>query len=231
MVGCGLVFLLINLNLKTTLIILLVILVVSICVAIEIWLIFKIFELMTWVLRQTRQNVASNPNTPANILINLLLEFPRSVVENPAFALLQFTDLNLMASIPESDLIKILKGRRVPALLIEESIRRRSPKLTAALLKCPDLSAETIEQILDAIDEFPVADLLFKHRHCKHRIRLIIATSPDLQNLKYALIPHLRKRSPRSPQLLELIAATYQIAPIATLPPHDRTTHPPPKPQ
>jgi hypothetical protein len=157
--------------------------------------------------RQTRQNVAGNPNTPANILINLLSEFPRSVTENPAFTLLQFADLNLMASIPESDLIKILAGRRVPALLIEESIRRRSPKLTAALLKCPELSAETIEQILDAIDEFLAADLLFQHRHCNHRIRLIIATSPDLQNLKYALIPHLRKRSPRSPQLLELIAA------------------------
>jgi hypothetical protein len=157
--------------------------------------------------RQTRQNVAGNPNTPASILINLLPEFPRSVAENPAFALLRFADLNLMESIPESDLIKILTGRRVPALLIEESIRRRTPKLTAALLKCPDLSAETIEQILDAIDEFLVADVLFKHRHCNHRIRLIIATSPDLQNLKYALIPHLR-RSARSHQLLELIAAT-----------------------
>jgi hypothetical protein len=160
--------------------------------------------------RQTRQNVASNPNTPANILIYLLPEFPRSVAENPAFALLQFADLNLMPSIPESDLIKILTGRRVPALLIEESIRRRTPTLTAALLKCPELSAETIEQILDtidAIDEFLAADLLFKHRHCNQRIRLIIATSPDLQNLKYALIPHLC-RSPRSRQLLELIAAT-----------------------
>jgi hypothetical protein len=157
--------------------------------------------------RQTRRNVASNPNTPANILINLLPEFPRSMVENPAFALLQFADLNLMASIPESDLIKILTGRRVPALLIEESIRRRTPQLTAALLKCHDLSAETIEQILDAIDEFLAADLLFNHRHFNHRIRLIIATSPDLQNLKYALIPHLR-RSPRSRQLLELIATT-----------------------
>jgi hypothetical protein len=157
--------------------------------------------------RQTRQNVAGNPNTPAGILINLLPEFPRSVAENPAFALLRFADLNLMESIPEGDLIKILTGRRVPALLIGESIRRRTPKLTAALLKCPDLSAETIEQILDAIDEFLAADLLFKHRHCNHRIRLIIATSPDLQNLKYALIPHLR-RSQRSRQLLELIAAT-----------------------
>jgi hypothetical protein len=158
--------------------------------------------------RQTRCNVAGNPNTPANILMHLLPEFPRSVAENPAFDLWRFADLGLMESILEEDLIKILKGRRVPALLIEESIRGRSPKLTAALLKYPDLSAETIEQILDAIDEFLVANLLFKHRHCKHRIRLIIATSPDLQNLKYALIPRLRKRSPRSRQLLELIAAT-----------------------
>jgi hypothetical protein len=157
--------------------------------------------------RQTRQNVASNPNTPANILIYLLPEFPRSVAENPTLALLRFADLGFMESIPEDDLIKILADREASPLWIEASIRRRTPKLTAALLERPQLPAETIEQILDAIDEFLVADLLFKHRHCNHRIRLIIATSPDLQNLKYALIPHLR-RSPRSRQLLELIAAT-----------------------
>jgi hypothetical protein len=158
--------------------------------------------------RQTRQNVASNPNTPANILIYLLPEFSRSVAENPAFALLQFAELGFMESIPEDDLIKILADREASPLWIEASIRRRTPNLTAALLKWPRLTAEIIEQILDAIDEFLVADLLFKHRHCNHRIQLIVATSPDLQNLKYALIPHLQKQSTRSRQLLELIAAT-----------------------
>jgi hypothetical protein len=286
MIGCGLVFLLVNLNLKTTLILLLVISVVSICVAIELWLIFKIFELMTWVLvesmgwtrlwvranfdhrldwlfsgligvslflfwtpliplscllaiaaipkfrasrqlssdvnlpvdrletfahhwdRQTRRNVASNPNTPPNILMHLLLEFPRSVAENPAFDLWRFADLGLMASILEKDLIKVLADRRVPELFIEAAIHRRTPKLTTALLKQPQLNAETIEQILDTIDEFDLPHLLFQHRHCNHRLRLIIATSPNLQNLKYALINQLKPRSPRSGQLLELIAAT-----------------------
>jgi hypothetical protein len=285
-IGFGLVFLLIKINLKTALILLLTMLIVSICVAIEIWLIFTIGKIITWVLiksfewtsfwvranfgdrfdrlfrgwlgfslsplwplllpisyllkiaaipkfqasrklsgdfnlpadrletlathwdRQTRRNVACNPNTPAHILVALLPEFPRSVTENPAFELLRFADLNLMESIPEANLIKILADRRVPELLLEEAIRRQTPKLTAALLKRPQLPAETIEQILDTIDEFELSHLLFKHRHCNHRLRLIIATSPDLQNLKYALIPHLRKRSPRSPQLLELIAAT-----------------------
>jgi hypothetical protein len=158
--------------------------------------------------RQTRQNVAGNPNTAANILIDLLPEFPRSVAENSAFTLLQFADLGLMESILEDDLIKVLADRRVPELLIEEAIRRRTPKLTAALLKRPQLPTDTIEYILDAINEFPVAHLLFKHRHCNHRIRLIIATSPDLQNLKYALISQLKKQSARSRQLLEFIAAT-----------------------
>jgi hypothetical protein len=286
LIGLGLVFLLIKITLKTALILLLVMLMVIIVVAIEIWLIFTIGKIITWVLiksfewtsfwvranfgdrfdrlfrgwlgfslsplwplllpiscllkiaaipkfqasrklsgdfnlpadrleslayhwdRQTRQNVAANPNTPANILVYLLPEFPRSVAENPVFELLQFADLGLMGSILEDDLIKILADQRVPALFVEEAIHRRTSKLTSALLKRPQLTAETIEQILDAIDEFLVANLLFKHRHCKHRIRLIIATSPDLQNLKYALIPHLRKGSPRSPQILELIAAT-----------------------
>jgi hypothetical protein len=285
-IAIGVTFLLITNHPKTVLILLSVMLFVGICVAIEIWLILTIFQLIGWVVvestvwtrfwvranfdnrfdwvfsgwigfgfaflwpmlvplsyllkiaatpkfrasrrlsgdrtlpadrletlathwdRQTRRNVACNPNTPENILIDLLPEFPRSVTENPAFELLRFADLNLMASIPEDNLIKILTDRRVPELLIEESIRRRTPKLTAALLKRPQLPAETIEQILAAIDEFVVTDLLFKHRHCNHRIRLIIATSPDLQNLKYALIPHLRKRSEQSRQLMELIAAT-----------------------
>jgi hypothetical protein len=158
--------------------------------------------------RQTRCNVASNPNTPPNILIDLLPEFPRSVAENPAFDLWRFADLGLMESILEKDLIKILADRQVPELFVEEAMRRRTPKLTSALLKRPQLSAETIEQILDAIDEFSVSHLLFQHRHCNHRLRLIIATSPDRQNLKYALINQLKKQSPRSGQLLELIAAT-----------------------
>ncbi len=285
-IGFGLVFLLIKINLKTALILLLTMLIVSICVTIEIWLIFTIGKIIIWVLiksfewtsfwvranfddrfdwlfsgflgfglspvwpmllpvsyllkiaaipkfrasrqlssdfnlpadrleslayhwdRQTRRNVASNPNTPANILIYLLPEFPRSVAANPAFDLWRFADLGLMESIPEADLVKVLVDRRVPELFIEEAIRRRTPKLTSALLKRPQLTAETIEQILDAIDEFSVSHLLFKHCHFNHRLRLIIATSPDLQNLKYALINQL-KRSPRSGQLLELIAATW----------------------
>jgi hypothetical protein len=285
-IGFALIFLFIKTSTKTALILLLTILIISICVAIEIWLIFKIFELITWVLvesmrwtrfwvranfddqfdwlfsgflgfglspvwpmllpvsyllkiaaipkfrvsrqlsrdvnlpadrletlayhwdRQTRRNVASNPNTPANILVYLLPEFPRSVAENPVLELLQLADLGLMASILEDDLIKILADRQPPTLFIEEAIRRRTRNLTSALLKQPQLTAETIEQILDTIDEFLLSHLLFNHRHFNHRLRLIIATSPDLQNLKDALIHQLKKRSPRSGQLLELIAAT-----------------------
>lgn len=285
-IGFGLVFLLIKVNIKTALILLLTMLIISICVAIEIWLIFAIFRVITWVLiesmvwtrfwlranfndrfdwlfsgllgfglsplwpmllpasylfkiaatpkfhasrqlsgdfnlpadrleslayhwdRQTRCNVAANPNTPANILIYLLPEFPRSVAENPVFELLRFADLGLLESIPEDDLVKVLADRQVPELFVAEAIRRRTPKLTSALLKRPQLPTETIEQILDTIDEFSLSHLLFKHRHCNHRLRLIIATSPDLQDLKYALINQLKPRSPRSGQLLELIAAT-----------------------
>ncbi len=285
LMGLGLVFLLIKITLKTALILLLVMLMMIIIVAIEIWLIFTIGKIITWILiksfewtrfwaqanfddrfdwlfsgflgfglspvwpmllpvsyllkiaaipkfrasrqlsgdfhspadrlemlayhwdRQTRCNVASNPNTPANILVYLLPEFPRSVAENPVFELLQLADLGLMASILEDDLIKILADRRVPELFIEEAIRRRTSKLTSALLKRPQFSADTIEEILDAIDEFSVSHLLFNHRHFNQRLRLIIATSPDLQNLKYALINQLKPRSPRSGQLLELIAA------------------------
>ncbi len=158
--------------------------------------------------RQTRCNVAANPNTPANILIYLLPEFPQSVSENPVFELLRLADLGLMASILEDDLIKILADREVSPLWIEEAIDRQTVNLTAALLKYPKLTAEQIEQILPTIDEFDFSHLLFTHRHFNHRFRLIIATSPDLQNLKCALIPRLKQRSPRSGQLLELIAAT-----------------------
>jgi hypothetical protein len=54
-IGFGLVFLLIKVNLKTALVLLLTILIVSICVAIEIWLIFACFRVLTWVLIESMQ--------------------------------------------------------------------------------------------------------------------------------------------------------------------------------
>ena len=37
---------------------------------------------------RTRQNVAKNPNTPKEVLLNICMEFPGEVMNNPAIAML-----------------------------------------------------------------------------------------------------------------------------------------------
>lgn len=45
---------------------------------------------------RTRENVATNPNTPTEILLNLGAEFPEQLLGNPVFFLLLLENLNLV---------------------------------------------------------------------------------------------------------------------------------------
>lgn len=46
---------------------------------------------------QTRKYVASNPNTPIEILLNICFEFPKEVIKNPVIPLLLIENPNLLA--------------------------------------------------------------------------------------------------------------------------------------
>lgn len=61
-----------------------------------------------------RQNVAANPNTPIDILLELGADFPDKLVNNPIFSLLFLEDPNAIAYIPDTTLKSLLKLEDVP---------------------------------------------------------------------------------------------------------------------
>lgn len=50
--------------------------------------------------KDIRREVASNPNTPTDLLLNLGTEFPGELLNNPVFSLLLLENLNLLEEMP-----------------------------------------------------------------------------------------------------------------------------------
>ncbi|MGV0106635.1 hypothetical protein NSTCB13_05463 [Nostoc sp. DSM 114160] len=70
--------------------------------------------------QKTRQSVAGNPNTPADVLLKLGAEFPSQLLDNPVFPLLLLENLNLVAEIPLNTLRSILRLENVPVSILEK---------------------------------------------------------------------------------------------------------------
>ena len=49
-------------------------------------------------------NLATNPNTPTEVLLNLGAEFPEQLLDNPVFFLLLLENLNLVEQMPVTTL-------------------------------------------------------------------------------------------------------------------------------
>lgn len=66
-----------------------------------------------------RKNVAGNPNTPTEILLELGAEFPQELLDNPIFSLLLLENPNFVADIPLVTLLSLLKLDEVPPPFLE----------------------------------------------------------------------------------------------------------------
>jgi hypothetical protein len=71
-------------------------------------------ELATHRDRDTRRNVAANPNTPTAALLTLAEMFPNEFLQNPAFPLLLLEQPNLVERIPRGVLVQLLQHEAVP---------------------------------------------------------------------------------------------------------------------
>ncbi len=85
---------------------------------------------MSWDLRRL---VASNPNTPTDILWQLAVDFPETVLTNPIFELLQLEHLQLAAEIPACALTSMLQCDRVPAAFMEYAVSQQDYSLWLAV--------------------------------------------------------------------------------------------------
>jgi hypothetical protein len=80
-----------------------------------------------------RQLVANNPNTPTDVLWQLGLDFPETILKNQVFQLLQLERLHLAAEIPSATLTSLLQCEQVPRNLMEYALSQQDYSLWLAV--------------------------------------------------------------------------------------------------
>jgi hypothetical protein len=83
-----------------------------------------------WELRRL---VASNPNTPTDVLWQLGLDFPEAILSNPIFQLLQLEQLQLAAEVPHATLTSLLQCEQVPQNFMEYAVSQQDYSLWLAV--------------------------------------------------------------------------------------------------
>ena len=94
-----------------------------------------------------RQALASNPNTPTDILWQLGVDFPEAILNNPIFKLLQLEQLHLVAEIPHSTLTSLLQCERVPRNFMEYAISQQDYSLWLAVAYNPHTPSALLENL------------------------------------------------------------------------------------
>jgi hypothetical protein len=97
-----------------------------------------------WELRRL---VASNPNTPTDILWQLGIDFPEAILKNPVFELLQLEQLNLAAEIPHDTLTSLLQCEQVPRRLMEYAVIQQDYSLWLAVAYNPHTPGILLENL------------------------------------------------------------------------------------
>jgi hypothetical protein len=114
-------------------------------------------ELSSFEDAETRIAVASNPNTPTDILFKLGIEFPQQLLDNSVFSLLLLENPNLVQDIPEDTLASLLRLPTVPNAFIEWALTRKQyasgtrearSQIMFALAMNPKLSQEALQTLI-----------------------------------------------------------------------------------
>jgi hypothetical protein len=82
---------------------------------------------------EVRRLLASNPNTPTDVLWQLGIDFPEAILDNPVFALLQIEHLNLAAEIPACTLTSLLQCEQVPPEFLDYALSQQDYSLWLAV--------------------------------------------------------------------------------------------------
>jgi hypothetical protein len=97
-----------------------------------------------WELRRL---VASNPNTPTDILWQLGIDFPEAILSNPVFELLQLEQLHLVAEIPHGTLTSLLQCEQVPINFMEYAVSQQDYSLWLAVAYNPHTPSHLLEKL------------------------------------------------------------------------------------
>jgi hypothetical protein len=100
-----------------------------------------------------REMVASNPNTPFDLLMDLAQEFPRGFILNPVFEHLFIENSNFLESLPEETVGKLIGYPECPVDLLEWAFKyyKRSDHrdlIYQGIVRSPNASKKMISNIL-----------------------------------------------------------------------------------
>jgi hypothetical protein len=98
--------------------------------------------------KRTRQNVASNPNTPTNTLLNLGAEFPLELLNNPVFSLLLLENPNLVEEMPAPTLAHFIKLDLAPPEWVNIAAKHDDVQVLNALINNPKTPVEALNILI-----------------------------------------------------------------------------------
>lgn len=100
--------------------------------------------------RDIRERVATNPNTPIEVLLELGIQFPEQVLSNPVLLLLLLENLNLIEQMPSATLIriKIALHPKTPVHILEQLAQDENYSVREAVIENPNLPKSVLEQVL-----------------------------------------------------------------------------------
>lgn len=104
-------------------------------------------QIATGIDWELRRLVASNPNTPTDILWQLGLDFPEAIMGNPIFQLLQLEQLELAAEVPHGTLTSLLQCEQVPQNFMEYAVSQQDYSLWLAVAYNPNTPTKLLENL------------------------------------------------------------------------------------
>ena len=105
--------------------------------------------------KPTRRNVALNPQTSKEVLLELAPTFAAEFFQNPSFDLLLIEDPNLLFSLPVSVLKNILKRDDCPDSMVNWAARFGNKSHQLAIVGRSDLTKENLQMIADGSNVQP----------------------------------------------------------------------------
>ncbi|MEO1762449.1 MAG: hypothetical protein AAFR83_10835 [Cyanobacteria bacterium J06629_18] len=109
-----------------------------------------------------RENIAANPNTPTEILLELGAEFPQQLLDNPIFYLLLLENPNFVSDIPIITLQSLLKLDEVPSSFLELATNHDDVEVLLTVAMNPK-TPKTALRALTQVQNIEVAEAAFLH--------------------------------------------------------------------
>ena len=109
-----------------------------------------------------RKNIAANPNTPTDILLELGAEFPQQLLDNPVFYLLLLENPNFVSDIPIVTLQSLLKLDEVPPSFLELATNHDDVEVLLTIAMNPK-TPKTALRALTQVQNIEVAEAAFLH--------------------------------------------------------------------